>query len=134
MTRVFRWLIAFDFVVVLASAAVSWAEPPGLAQPFVARYGEVAVAAAVIAAVAVIVGLPLVGLAFFRRWARPVVTIQAALYVAASAALGAAETSGFMTLLSIAENMLLGAILALAYSPPLRDGFRRDAGASPNAR
>ena len=134
MTRVFRWLVALDFAVVLASAAVNWGEPPGAAQPFVARYGEVAVAAAVVAAVTAIVGLPLLGLAFFRRWARPVVTIQAALYVAASAALGAAETSGFMTLLSIAENMLLGAILALAYSPPLRDRFGRGAGAGPDGR
>ena len=124
MTRLFRLLIGLDVVLVLAITALNWADPPGAAQPFVARYGEVAVAAAVMAAVIAIVGLPAFGLALFKGWARAVVSIQAALYVAASATLGSDQASGLMTLLSIAENMLLGAILALAYCPPLAERFR----------
>lgn len=133
MVRVFRYLIAFDVAVVLVITAINYADPAGPAEPFVARYGPIPVAAAACVAIAFVVGLPLLGLALFQWWARWIVSLQAAIYVAASARLGAAATSGLLAGLTTAENMLFGAILALAWCPPLADRFRRGAGGGADA-
>lgn len=123
MRSVFRVLVLLDLVAAGIIIAINLVDPDvtgeliravGIA-PFVAVAGIL---------FAVFFGAPAFGLYQFRWWGRLMFTLVAALFVIGSALTGGGEMSGALLLLITLENMLLGAILALAYCPPLSERFR----------